>query len=73
MEVIVSVRKHQIFAFRFLHTQVPDGPDALVFLMDDTDTGIRRCKFIAKPAGTIGGPIVDQQDFQIPVSLGRNA
>ena len=63
LNLVVAIHETKIFALSFFEADVSGGGLALVFLVNDFNARIFFSVVVGDLAGSIGGAVVDQNDF----------
>ncbi len=73
MTVIVAVDKRDALPLSNVKPRVSRGGKSAVLLMDDFNSTVERRVIVAYLTATIRGAVVDEDQFEILISLGKNA
>ena len=68
-DFIVAINKANIITSGFLDTDIASGRLPVVFLMDDFDAFVGFGIIINYFFGTVGGAIIDKNNFEIVIGL----
>lgn len=72
LDRVVGVDKGNVGASSDGEAGVAGGREALVFLMDDFNTGVALFVDVAKFAAHVGGAVVDEDDLEMVIGLGKD-
>ena len=66
---VIAVHKTDILSLGYLNTRFPSRNDASIFFVYHLDPFIFGCIEVANLRATVGRPVVDQDDFEVLISL----